>query len=321
MVSNEPRRKTNTKLPENCISPICAKQNPSQPQKSQILPNSLCGTPLKNKQVTKETNSESPKKYSKNSDKKRIPGDMEGKKKKKNELGENGEFLMGGRRQTANQYLSEQIQIMKHLNPEHLLFQPHPTKVGPFPYNLRSKKTLILNLETFVQIETDIVDLGNFSTLYNIEFTTRFEIPFYIRNYFYNCLLEMKEYYELIFFTSLEIDIAEDLIHHFWPTYRRSNILGKESCSLIGDYTIRELRSIKNRKKRNIYILDHELAAWCFNQDNYIPIIPFDAETQNLEENMGLELLAVNEVLIELATKTKYNSEKYVEYCKMLIDQ
>ena len=222
------------------------------------------------------------------------------------------------RKRRNREYLKEQLEILEHLNPGYMKFRPNPINLGEYSNEIESKKTLILNLESFIHLETSDIE-EHFEYISNQEFTSK-SLPFYVRAHTYEFLFHMKSYYEIVFFTSLDKDLAKDILQVVWgEDYKSENILGRERCSLIGDFTIKELRTINDRAEENMVILDHELAAWCFDQENYVAILPFDVSTQNegLEEGVGL--MEAIDILKELAYAHKYHVPLYIHYCKSLL--
>ena len=209
------------------------------------------------------------------------------------------------------EYLYRQFDILEKINPDFLIFRPLSINIKRCLKN-KKLKSLILNIETFIYMHT------NYEEQNNLAFTKRFEIPIYVRPHTREFLMEISELYEIIFFTSLEVDIATDLIREAWPSDQDlPPILGRESCSLIGDMTVKELEIIRNRGKSNIVILDHLLATWYFDQDNYILIPPFDPEIKSPRSHSD-GLLEVIDVLKELITSSKYQSPRFFEYCRWL---
>ena len=183
-------------------------------------------------------------------------------------------------------------------------------------WNNIEQKTLVLNIQTFIYI------LNDYEEQNNLIFTNKLEIPIYIRPYTREFLMKMSEYYELIFFTSLEVDITRDLLREVWPSEQNlPPILGRESCSLIGDMTIKELEIIRNRKKSNIVILDHLMATWYFDQDNYIPIPPFNPLQMNTRKASDILFTVVIDVLEQLLiSSNKFKSPRFTQYIQWLIN-
>ena len=226
-------------------------------------------------------------------------------------------FKTPKKRITNKVYLEEELEILHHLNREHMMFRPKPQNLEEYANQCESRKTLILNLETFIHIETAEIE-ENFEYKYNLEFTSKNNVPFYVRAHTYEFLLEMKNYYEIVFFTSLEKDLAKDILEVIWEEYKETNIIGREGCSLLGDFTIKELKTINNRAEENIVILDHLLATWCFDQDNLLYIPPFNICAQNKGITVDIGLLDVIDLLKELMHYTKYNSPLFIGYCQYL---
>ena len=207
------------------------------------------------------------------------------------------------------EHLREEMEILGHLDPMSMIFRPQKIRVGKIPRQLRGRKTLVLNLESFIQIDTSE------NSIHSLSFTEEYQIPFYIRQHTPKFLKEMRRFFDILFFTSLEKDIAMDLVRGIWIGFENKNMIGREGCSLLGDFTIKELSTIKNRYQGNMLVLDHLMATWYFDQDSYVPLSPF---IPTLSPNQEIGLLQVISVLKELATTNKYFSPKYIAYCKLL---
>ena len=81
-------------------------------------------------------------------------------------------------------------------------------------------------------------------------------------------------------------------------------VLTREYYSVLGDLSIKELRLFANRKRENIYILDHSLTTWPYDLDRIIPLPPF--------ENIGLlDVIAQKlKILLQVELSAQEKGEK-----------
>jgi CTD small phosphatase-like protein 2 len=112
-----------------------------------------------------------------------------------------------------------------------------------------------------------------------------------IRPYAKQFLENLKEHFEIIIFTASTADYASAIINELDPTRDSvSYILDRKYClqTQLGNY-IKDLRILKNRKLKDIVIVDNRIHSFGFQINNGIPILEWtgnkeDTELQFLEQ-------------------------------------
>ena len=192
----------------------------------------------------------------------------------------------------AQLFLRKEYEILKHINYDWMIYSPPNINIPTLSIPKSSTMTLILNLDSFIYFTQGFEDLGSALTPLHFYTTTNTQITYTIRPYFLRFLRQCSLLFEIIIFTKFEPEFSIDILSTICSDADLvDSLLCKENCSLLGDKTIKELKIIQNRQKKNILILDHELSMWPFDIQNVVPLEPFFGSPQDIQLLFIFDLL------------------------------
>jgi TFIIF-interacting CTD phosphatase-like protein len=97
-----------------------------------------------------------------------------------------------------------------------------------------------------------------------------------LRPYLFSFLKKIKQYFELVIFTSLQSTTATQILEEIDPEQRLiADWLTREHClALKGDLLCKDIR-IVNRSSKEMCLIDCNPEAALLQPENCIPILPF----------------------------------------------
>ncbi|CAI2375341.1 unnamed protein product [Moneuplotes crassus] len=111
-------------------------------------------------------------------------------------------------------------------------------------------------------------------------------LPVNIRPFIRECLLELKQYYQIIVFTASKKEYADTILDHIDPDgelieYR----CYRDSCYTTRDYVyIKDLRIFEDQwEMKDIVLIDNAVHSFGFQIDNGIPMLPFFNDKKDKE--------------------------------------
>ena len=154
---------------------------------------------------------------------------------------------------------------------------------------INKKKTLILDLDgTLISYKGNLSNLSE--SRFNLKSLSIKDIM--IRPHTFDLLNELKEYYEIIVFSSGICPYVNFIVNHLDPKKLYIEyVLHRLHCVMENDFMIKDLRVIGNRSLNDIIIIDNSILSFAWNMDNgiYIPTYQGDCE--------DCELLKISEFL------------------------
>jgi CTD small phosphatase-like protein 2 len=187
------------------------------------------------------------------------------------------------------------------------------------------EKIAFFNLDnTIIRIKKNLTDCDK---IINLELPSGIvTFGFNIRPNLINCLNEIKNFYNIVIFTSSDKIYADSILNCIDPNrvlfdYRlyRNNCLKVE---IDNDYVyIKDLRIIRNFNIKDMVIIDHSELNFAFHLENRIPIQPF-IDNVNLKDdnefiflkNYLLYLSKADDIRAENNKIIKLSKSKIIDY-------
>ena len=124
------------------------------------------------------------------------------------------------------------------------------------------------------------------------------EFRFNVRPYCLEFLEKMSDLYNIYVFTASTVDYATPIVNYL--NQKNKTILGilhRKNCMETNHgFFIKDLRIIKNRKLKNIVMVDNLVHSFGLQIDNGIPIIDF------VDNKNDMELYGLEKLLIEMSS-------------------
>ena len=157
-------------------------------------------------------------------------------------------------------------------------------------------RTLILDIDnTLLYSPAQMSSIPPSQLLFLME-TQGFRRKFVLRPMLSYFLRMMYELYEIIIYTSGDMQYAEDMLESAHITPYVDHILARDSCPMLNcRLLIKEARVI-NRPLESLVIVDDQLLAWPNDLTNIVPITPYMAQKDDRE------LTRVGQYLEKIAT-------------------
>jgi CTD small phosphatase-like protein 2 len=196
-----------------------------------------------------------------------------------------------------------------------------PKKVG-----FENRKTLVFDLdETLVHCVEDPSEKADIEVVINFPSGEWVQAGVNVRPYAKECLMEAAKDFEVIVFTASHQCYADAVLDHLDPdrTLIHSRLY-RENCIVMKNMHIKDLRILRNRKLKNIVIVDNAAYSFAYQLENGIPIIswhndPHDRELFNLIDYLKVLANAedVRDVNREVFRMNSFYQDYIEEYLKV----
>jgi Dullard-like phosphatase family protein len=217
------------------------------------------------------------------------------------------------------------LKFIRKLPPVDLLqLQQKKVKI-PRKIGFEKKKTLVFDLdETLVHclddqnLQADI----NVSIVFPNGETVTAGVN--VRPFARECLVEAAKKFEVIVFTASHQCYADAVLDHLDPKRELIHYrLYRENCIMMRNMHVKDLRILRNRKMKNLIIVDNAAYSFAYQLENGIPIIswhddPFDTELFNLIDYLKVlenadDVREVNREVFRMNTFYRDYIEEYIK--------
>ena len=189
-----------------------------------------------------------------------------------------------------------------------------------------NRKTLVFDLdETLVHCVEDPSEKADIEVVINFPSGEWVQAGVNVRPFAKECLAEAAKNFEVIVFTASHQCYADAVLDHLDPdgTLIHSRLY-RENCIVMKNMHIKDLRILRNRKLKNIVIVDNAAYSFAYQLENGIPIIswhndPHDRELFNLIDYLKVLANAedIRDVNREVFRMNSFYQDYIEEYLKV----